>query len=51
MKKSPVHEYETEGWIPSRYALQMTLMDDLDDSVSEKRPVLTERVRESERQL
>ena len=22
MKKSPVHERETGGWIPSRYALQ-----------------------------
>ena len=42
MKKSPVHECETGGGIPSRYALQ----DDFNDSVSEKRPVLTERVRE-----
>ena len=33
-QKSPVHEYETEGWIPSRYALQ----DDFNDSVSEKTP-------------
>ena len=47
MKKSPVHEYETEGWIPSRYALQ----DDFNDFVSEKRPVLTRRLRESERQF
>ena len=42
MKKSPVHECETEGWIPSRYALQ----DDFNDSVSEKRSVSIERVRE-----
>lgn len=34
MKKFPVHEYETEGWIPSRYALQ----DDFNDFVSEKTP-------------